>query len=460
MGTFALTETHSHALIIGAGCAGLLAASALAPYFSRVTIIDQDAAPDDDVFAVRRSTPQSQHAHHLLFEGKRVIDMLYPGFSSAFVGRGGKQLDFGADFRFFQSGRWRRPRRLGVPMYLGMREMMEGAMRDGLAAHRNVSLEWSTKADALIVESGRCVGATLDRNGQQETVSADLVIDATGRWSKLGDAAPRRFTIDVWYTTFLLATRFAHAPDWSVLIGYNKRPEQRVACYAGFTAPGESILQFTIMSYGLKPPTQFEDCIEFLRHEAPSPLFADLLASGTPIKPPTRLAFPSMDWSPSPLATNVIRIGDAACSVDPVTGVGVTKAALEAELLSKLLASETPLNEIGAAFDKGARRLRKRAWDFLYEQNSRFTVSGSALARRYMDRVMDLAQDGDGIFKTFVKVRNLVTPMAAFYHPSIAARVLLSAFSNRPPDEDSTPVLPPTSGSEQRQTAASTMSSR
>jgi glycine/D-amino acid oxidase-like deaminating enzyme len=40
-------EKREHAVVIGAGIAGLTAAAALAGHFERVTVLERDALPDD-----------------------------------------------------------------------------------------------------------------------------------------------------------------------------------------------------------------------------------------------------------------------------------------------------------------------------------------------------------------------------------------------------------------------------
>ncbi len=56
-----------HALVIGGGMAGLLAARVLAEYFEQVTIVERDHFPHKPTF--RAGVPQSRHLHVLLRRG-------------------------------------------------------------------------------------------------------------------------------------------------------------------------------------------------------------------------------------------------------------------------------------------------------------------------------------------------------------------------------------------------------
>ncbi|MGB8505974.1 MAG: FAD-dependent oxidoreductase, partial [Mycobacterium sp.] len=50
-----------HALVLGAGMAGLLAARTLSDFFETVTVVERDALPDEP--ANRRGVPQGRQLH-------------------------------------------------------------------------------------------------------------------------------------------------------------------------------------------------------------------------------------------------------------------------------------------------------------------------------------------------------------------------------------------------------------
>ena len=68
--------TNRHAVVLGAGMAGLLAARVLGESFDRVTVIDRDPLPagDDD----RRGVPQGRHVHGFQARGVEVVERAVP----------------------------------------------------------------------------------------------------------------------------------------------------------------------------------------------------------------------------------------------------------------------------------------------------------------------------------------------------------------------------------------------
>ena len=71
---------RAHAVVVGAGMAGLLAAQVLAGHFEEVSVVDRDRLPDQPGF--RRGVPQSRHLHVMLGRGLECLEQLLPGFEA------------------------------------------------------------------------------------------------------------------------------------------------------------------------------------------------------------------------------------------------------------------------------------------------------------------------------------------------------------------------------------------
>ncbi len=88
---------RTHAVVIGAGMAGLTAAQALSKHFGKVTVIERDVLPAEP--APRSGTPQAQHAHMLLAGGLKALQTLFSGFEYDLAEADAVKIRTGKDIR-------------------------------------------------------------------------------------------------------------------------------------------------------------------------------------------------------------------------------------------------------------------------------------------------------------------------------------------------------------------------
>src|SRR5688572_5555894 len=84
-----------HAIVIGGGIAGLLAARVLTDHFNQVTIVDRDRFPEGPEF--RKGVPQAHHTHYLMIRGRLILEQLFPGFQAEMIAAGAVAVDLGED---------------------------------------------------------------------------------------------------------------------------------------------------------------------------------------------------------------------------------------------------------------------------------------------------------------------------------------------------------------------------
>ncbi|MBV9385016.1 MAG: tryptophan 7-halogenase, partial [Chroococcidiopsidaceae cyanobacterium CP_BM_ER_R8_30] len=97
-------SSHSHAIVIGGGIAGLLAARVLSDYFSQVTIVERDRLPEQPV--PRRGVPQSYQLHVLLTQGYRILEQLFPGLEAELAEQGAPCIDWLGDCPLLLGNNW------------------------------------------------------------------------------------------------------------------------------------------------------------------------------------------------------------------------------------------------------------------------------------------------------------------------------------------------------------------
>ena len=133
-----MAHVGRHAIVIGAGMGGLLAARALADYFDEVTIFERDALPNSP--DPRKGVPQGRHTHGLLARGREILEQLFPGFTEEIVAQGAVSADMLNDGLWFNYGVYLRnaPSKM---VGLGVsRPMLEGFVRRRLVQLPNIRL--------------------------------------------------------------------------------------------------------------------------------------------------------------------------------------------------------------------------------------------------------------------------------------------------------------------------------
>src|SRR5262249_12191966 len=201
-----------HALVIGAGMAGLLTARVLAGHFERITLLDRDqlpAAPED-----RKGVPQGRHVHGLLARGGQLLTRFFPGIVQELLDGGATPFDVTADFLWHHFGAYKFRHKTGMVGLSVSRALLESAVRSRVLSLQNINCFQGVAVQGLIPGPDRCVaGVKLVRqvNGDlRDEIRADLTIDASGRGSHssvwleqlgYGSVAQVEIGIDVGYTS-------------------------------------------------------------------------------------------------------------------------------------------------------------------------------------------------------------------------------------------------------------------
>jgi 2-polyprenyl-6-methoxyphenol hydroxylase-like FAD-dependent oxidoreductase len=81
-----VAELGLHAVVLGAGIAGLMTAGVLSEFYTAVTMVERDALPDHP--AQRKGVPQGRHLHNLYPRGAQILGELFPGLLDELVAAG------------------------------------------------------------------------------------------------------------------------------------------------------------------------------------------------------------------------------------------------------------------------------------------------------------------------------------------------------------------------------------
>src|SRR5215470_13011578 len=180
----AMKRLGEHAIVIGASMGGLLAARALSDFYTAVTVLERDVFPAADT--PRKGVPQGRHTHGLLARGSAVLEEFFPGYNNEVVAQSGGLLgDIANDVTWIGHNVTLASGKSDLIGLAASRPVLEGHLRRRLLALPNVRAIENCAVQGLASPTGkRVTGVRARVDGKaEETVNADLVVDASGRGS-------------------------------------------------------------------------------------------------------------------------------------------------------------------------------------------------------------------------------------------------------------------------------------
>ncbi len=431
---------------------GLLAARALSDHFERITVVERDVLPESE--EARKGVPQSAHAHGLLASGYRAMDAYFPGMMDELGARGAPRGDVVGDFLWFQYGRWKLRHDAGLRGITVSRPCLEAAIRQRVKALPNVTFLEGAEGvrPTFDAATGRVTGLAVrprDRSAQQ-TLDADLVIDATGRGSQspkwleeLGYGQPKEISVrvNVGYATRIFART---AGDFFNSIGgiISGTPPASTRYAAVLAAERDRWVVTLVGTVGDYPPTNEEAWGAFAA-SLPVPAVHQLVTSARPLTDIVSFRFPANQrrlYERMPrFPAGYLVMGDAVCSFNPIYGQGMSVAATEAKALDDCLAMG--LDGLSQRFYARARPIVDIPWAIATGEDLRFPQvegprpPGSALVNRYLERVHAVASQDPVVCRKFFEVLNLLAAPSSLMSPRIAWQV----FSRSVPKGEGSP---------------------
>jgi 2-polyprenyl-6-methoxyphenol hydroxylase-like FAD-dependent oxidoreductase len=436
------TQPGKRAIVIGSGMAGLLAARMLADHFEQVILLERDIFPPPG--ENRKGVPQGRHTHVLLERGRRIMEEYLPGLTADLTRLGAVNIaDVSLSMRWFRSGAYHRPGASGIAGIGVSRPTLEVAVRRRVLALTNVHAREGCNVTGLLTtpDNDRVTGVRLvDRQAgtAEESVLADLVVDASGRGSrspawleKLGYGRPAEdeVRIGLGYTTCYYRRRPEHLPGLHGIVFFITPPGKRMGV---MLAQDGDRWVVTLGGYlGDHAPTDYTGFLEFARSLAAPDIYnlikgAELLGEPVSHKFPANLRHHYEELPRFPQGYLVF--GDALCSFSPIYGQGMTVAAMEAAALGECLA--TGHESLAGRFFAKAGPIIDLSWNTtvgndlsIPEVQGRRTPMIRFL-NWYIGKLHRAAHADARLSIAFLKVINMVAPPPTILHPRIVWRVL------------------------------------
>jgi 2-polyprenyl-6-methoxyphenol hydroxylase-like FAD-dependent oxidoreductase len=324
-------------------------------------------------------------------------------------------------------------------MYCASRPLFEFLVRERVAALETVSLRDGCQFVEYLVEdaSGDVEGLSVRQDGHTEAVSADLVVDATGRTSRtpnwLADHDYPAPTVDEVHIDVAYSTAFVDRPADArqTRVVLPNPPRKR----GGGMFPVENgRWMMTLFGvHGDHAPTDPEGFVDFAA-SLPIPDFARRiddhgLVSETiehyPFPSNRRVRYEDLDRFPDGLLV----VGDGIASFNPIYGQGMSVAALEALQLHHALAAGGTDDLAGRFFER-TETVVDDAWmlavgaDFQFQQTTGPKPTGTDLVNRYLTRLVRTARTDGKVADAFNRVVIMEERPTSLFRPGILWRVL------------------------------------
>ncbi|WP_331732564.1 FAD-dependent monooxygenase [Streptomyces sp. NBC_00989] len=427
------------AVVIGASAAGLFAAAALTEV-ADVTIVERDLLPDGA--EPRRGVPQARHAHLVWSGGVKAFNDLLPGVTDDVVSKGGRLVRIMGDmvsrspnelwFRRFEATHHRN--------LVCSRDLLDSVLRHHVRALANVTFRENTTALGLVGDATRITGLRVGTGGDELTLNADLVVDASGRGSHspawlaelgLPETPEREVNAGVAY-----ATRRYRAPRTTAdinfpLVNVQANPAKAPG-QGGIILPIEDN-QWIVTLSGTRggEPTSDPDSFEDFALNLGDPVIGQLLKDAEPIgdiattrsTANTRRYYEKTQHWPDGYTV----LGDAIAAYNPVYGHGLTVAAQCAIAVRNILRT-TSITAPGTAkrLQRAAARPVAAAWDLAVGQDAFYPgatdTPPNALERllaRFVDQTVATGARNPRALAALLDVMSLEKPATRLLSPDM-----------------------------------------
>lgn len=439
-------NTFGDAVVIGGSMAGLLAARVLADFFTTVTVIERDELSERP--EPRGGVPQGRHAHALLLRGQDTICRLFPKVREELLAAGATQVNMGRDVKWHHFGVWKCRYHSALDFISASRPLLEWTLAERVRQIPNVKLRHGWAVDSLLFDGQRISGVRVHRRDDLEIgerLHADLVIDASGRGSKipqqlraLGFECPTESAvrIDVGYSTCVFRAP-ATARDWKMLYVVAAPPAKR----GGLILPieGDRWMCTLVGMHRDHPPTDLAGYLAFAKTLAVPDIY-EALRNAEPLLEPARYGFQAglrrhyekLNRFPPGLLV----LGDALCSFNPVYGQGMSAASMYADVLQACLQERVAigwsLTDLWRMFFREAARAADRPWQLATGEDFRYSETTGTRGRAlrflhwYTSKVHAVASVSPQVTERFYEVMHLLKTPSAMFTPAIMWKLLSS----------------------------------
>jgi 2-polyprenyl-6-methoxyphenol hydroxylase-like FAD-dependent oxidoreductase len=437
-------QLGERAVVLGGGMAGLAAARVLSDKYADVVIVDRDELIG--VTTYRNGVPHGRHAHGLVAKGHAIYEGLFPGLTESMRLDGVRPGDFNAAIQWYFGGKQLAQSDSGLACLPCGRPALELGVRKHVQAIPNV--RFLERHDIVSLETTpdkkRVIGARIQRREQgskPETLLADLVLDITGRGSRmpawlteLGYEAPAedKVKVDLAYTSrHFRLKRDPFTKDIAIIAAATPSYPRGAFFYP--MPDGETVELSLTGILGDYPPTDPEGFLAYTK-SLPIPEFYDYVHDAEPADDAVRFMFPASVWRRYDQLTRfpdgLLVTGDAVCSFNPIYAQGMTVAGMETLTLRKHL--DSPALNALEFFAEISGQIAS-PWEFSATADLGYAgVEGQRtdqinMINQFITGLQAAAVHDPVLTDAFLRVAGLVDEPMALMNPDIQQRVMQQA---------------------------------
>lgn len=438
-----------NAVVIGGSMAGLLAGRVLADHFGQVTIVERDRFPQE--VEPRKGVPQARHVHALLSKGMLIMQEFFPDLFPELLCRGSTCLDTALGMEWYQHNLWKAKMHSGIDVYSQSRPLIEDEVRKQVAKYQNVRFIDACEVKQLSTseDKTKITGVRLwhrEDQGKEEILSADLVIDASGRGSQapgwlvsLGYPQVKESVVkvNVGYSTRIYRTP-TQLPEWKLKLVFPTPPKETRG--GSIFTLEENRWMVTLVGWAKDyPPDNEQGYLEFAR-SLPLPDIYEAVKDAEPLTPIAVYKFPASRRRHyermQRLPKGFIVLGDALASFNPTAGQGMTVAAIDAKLLHEYLNHRQSSQDMQmgwtARCQKEIARAAELPWllstseDFRYPQTEGYRMPGLGILQWYTVRAHHATRYNERVTKRFWEVLHMLKHPFSLFAPDVLFSILFA----------------------------------
>lgn len=329
----------------------------------------------------------------------------------------------------------------GLKVITFSRPLLDWCMLRRISSHPRIRVIENCRVAGLEAEGDYISGV---RCRSSSGHGADLVVDATGRFSRtpewlseigVGETAEAEVDPRLGYATRFFERSSRRESEVKALLLLGKPPD---LTRGGVLLPvegGRWVATLVGMS-GDYPPTDSDGFLEFARTLRSTDLH-EIINNETALSPisgfratKNRLRYYNKR---SQWPRRFVVLGDAACALNPVYAQGMTVAALSIRALDRVI-RRAGHNSVGLQFRRVLSKIHRIPWFFATAEDLRWPCTEGyrvghigRLVHRYLDGIIAAATDIPEVDETLARVVHMIDSPTRLLSPHVAAPALSRA---------------------------------